>query len=140
MADTQSPTPTQDGGTPLSTVNETATDIDKGISVAETVAEKAVDVAAESAQTWLAFPVVKQLFEALVSWIVGVLGKTGQLFATKAVTTIQGNNEDSALLKAEQEVQDAITSGDTARIAQAEADFQKAQSAAVNTDGSAHPQ
>lgn len=132
--------PTTDGGTALPTTNAVAEGIDTVISGGATVAEKAVETAAESAQPWLAFPVIKQLFQALVSWIIGILSKTGQLLSTKAVTTVQGSLEDSALVRANQEVVDAIQTGDPAKIAAAESDFQKAQSSAVNTDGSAPPQ
>lgn len=130
--------PTQ--GTPLPTTNPVETGIDTVISNGTAGAEQAVDTAAEASQTWLAFPVVKQLFESLVSWIFGIASKTGQIAITFGINKIQTSSENAALQKAEQEVQTAIASGDQNALLKAEQDFQKADSAAVNNDGSAQPQ
>jgi len=127
-------------GTALPTVNKLASGIDTAIADGTTVAEAAVETAAETSQPWLLTFGIKQIFEAIVKYILGVLGKTGQLESTFIVTKAQGAIENSALSKAEQEVQTALASGDPNAIAKAEQDFQKAQSAAVNSDGSAHPQ
>ena len=126
--------------TPLPTTNAVASGVDTAIADGESAAETAVDTMAEAAQPWLALPVIKQIFQSIVSYICGLLGKTGQLLATFAITKYQGSVENSALQTAETEVEAAIQSGDPNAIAKAEQDFQKAQSAAVNSDGSAQPQ
>lgn len=127
-------------GTPLSTVNKVATGIDTAIADGTTLAETAVEAAAESSQPWLLTFGIKQIFESIVKYVLGIAGKTGQLAITFQVTKAQGALENSALKKAEQEVQTALASGDPNAIAQAEQNFQKSQSTAVNTDGSATPQ
>lgn len=126
--------------TPLPTTNSVETGIDTVAADGTVIAEKAVDAAAETSQTWLAFPVIKQLFESFVAWIFGIMSKTGQLIITFAINKIQTGAQNSALQNAEQEVQTAIVSGNQNAITQAEQDFQKAESAAVNNDGSATPQ
>lgn len=125
---------------PLPTANPIETIIDTAISDGTSAGETAVDTAAETSQPWLAFPIIKQLFQALVSYILGIASKTGQLAITFGINKIQTGAQNSTLQKAEQEVQTAIAGGNPNDIAKAEADFQKADSAAVNNDGSATPQ
>lgn len=132
MTDTQ--------GTPLPTENKIATQIDSAISGGEGLAEQAIDAAAETAEPVLKAPVLKQLFEAAVHWLLNIASKTGQILITFGITRAQATAENSDLVKAELAVEAAIQSGDANAIAQAEQFFQQAQSAAVNSDGSAKPQ
>lgn len=129
----------QPQGTPLPTENKTAEVVDTAIADGAQAADQIIDKAAETSEPILAAPVIKQLFEALVKWLLGVASRTGQLFITFGITRSQGNAENSSLVSADKEVEDAIKSGDQNAIAKAEQDFQKAQSSAVNSDGSAQP-
>jgi hypothetical protein len=127
-------------GTPLPTVNPIESGIDTAVSNTTTISETLLDKAAETAEPLLATPVIKQLFEALVKWLLGVASKTGELFLTFTINKAQGAAQDSALQSAEQEVQIAIQGGNADAIAKAEKDFQTAESSAVNSGGSATPQ
>lgn len=126
-------------GTPLPTENKVASQVDQALSSGESLAEKAVDQAAESAEPAFRFPVLKQLFEFLVHWLLSVASATGQVFITFGITRAQGNAENESLVSAEKAVQAAIQSGDQDAITKAESAFQSAQSAASNSDGSATP-
>lgn len=126
-------------GTPLPTENKIASGVDTVISTATTLGEQALEKTAETAEPILTFPVIKQLFESLVNWLLGLASRAGQIIFTFGITRVQGDTENSSLAPAEREVQEAIQSGDPNAIAKAEQDFQKAQSGAVNSDGSAQP-
>lgn len=127
-------------GAPIPESNPIANGIDTAISGGESFAEKAVDTAAEGSQTWLALPFIKQVFEAIVHYLLTVVSKTGQLAITFAVNRAQGNSENSDLADAEKEVEAALQTGDPNAISKAEQDFQAAQSSASNSDGFTHPQ
>lgn len=128
-----------DQGQALSTENKTASQVDSAVSGLESVAEQAIDKAAETSQPFLAVPVIKQIFESIVHFILSLESRVGQLVFTFGITRGQGSAENSSLVDAEKEVETAIQTGDANGIAKAEADFQKAQSAAANSDGSATP-
>lgn len=129
-----------DEGTPLPTENKAASEADSLISGGVQAGEEALEKAAETAEPVLAFPVIKQVFEAFVHWLLGLASRAGQILVTFGITRAQGNAENSDLIAAEKEVETAIQSGDSNAIAKAEQDFQRAQSGAVNSDGSAQPQ
>lgn len=131
---------TDEQGTVLPTENKLASEVDAAISSGAGAAETAIEKAAETSEPALNFPVLKQLFEFFVHWILGVASSTGQVLITFGITRTQAKGENTSLIEAEKKVQSAIQSGDQNAIAQAEQDFQKAQSAASNSDGSAHPQ
>lgn len=128
------------GSTPLPTTNKTAAGVDTAIADGTLAAEQAVEKAAEASAPFLAFPFIKQCFEAFANWLMGVASKTGQLALTFVITRVQTAEEGSALDQANKAVEAAILSGDANAITSAEAAFQKAQSSAVNSDGSAQPQ
>jgi len=130
---------TPEQGTPLSTDNQLANTADSVISAGAEIGGQTLEKAAEAAEPVLSVPVIKQLFEAAVNWLLGLASRTGQILVTFGITRTQGNAENSSLLSAENEVQAAIQSGDPNAISKAEQDFQRAQSEAVNTDGSAQP-
>jgi hypothetical protein len=126
-------------GAPLPTENKVTGAIDQVVDTGADPAEQAIDKAAEASVSWLSFPVVKQIFEALVSWIIGTARKTGEVLISFAVSRTEGTKENSDLVSADKEMTDALKSGDPARIAAAQQALLKAQSAAANTDGWAKP-
>jgi len=134
---TDSPTP---AGAPLPNTNPIESGLDTALSVGGTAVVDAIETAVIAAEPEMATPVWKQIWESLLSWIVGTLDKTGQLFLTFKINKAQGSAQNSALNGADKEVQTALQSGDPNALAKAEQDFQKSESAAVNYGGSAHPQ
>lgn len=128
-----------DTGSPLPTENKAASDADSIISGSVQAGERALEKAAETAEPVLAAPIIKQIFEGFVNWLLGLASRAGQILVTFGITREQGNLENSSLVAAEKEVETAIQSGDAHAIEKAEQDFQRAQSGAVNSDGSAQP-
>lgn len=103
------------------------------------VAEKAAETAAEAEVPFLAFPVVKQIFE-------GVADHEMELFArelltimvqsgVKIIVTIQTDAEKTAYLKAEGDIKAALLTKDPAKIAEARKAFNAAADSVIHSDG-----
>lgn len=125
---------------PLPPINPIEKTIDAVASAGTTVAEVLVEKSAEAEVPALATPGLKQIFESFVNWLFGLAGKTGQLALTFTINRAQANSEQTALDVANKAVIAALATGDSNAIASAEANFQKAQSAAANSGGTAIPQ
>lgn len=86
---------------------------------------------------WLGWPVIKQLWTGLFSWIAGYFLEAAQNGATFALIDAQVGGEETTLSSALKELIAAEKSGDAAAIKKAISDYANAQSALVHDDGSA---
>ena len=125
--------------TPINPTNPLESTIDTGVAAGADAAKTAVDTAAETSQAWLKFPIVKQLFESLVGWILGLVSQTGQLVITFVINRVQGNIENSDLVAAEKAYISAVQGGNSSAIESTRAALIAAQSASANSGGTAQP-
>ena len=86
---------------------------------------------------FLGFPIIKQIWEALFNFIAGYFEKAAETGATFAVIDAQTASESSNLSQALQALITAEKSGNAAAIQQAIQNYAKANSALINSDGSA---
>ena len=110
-------------------VSQTVTDI---FGAAVTAAETAII----AAQPWLGLPVIKQLWEALFSYIVGKISGALGTGAGFLVIDLQTYTEVTNAASAIQALQAAQTSGDSNAITQARAQADAAAAALLHYNGS----
>ena len=118
---------TTDSTAPI--VSQTVTDI---FGAAVTAAETAII----AAQPWLGLPVIKQLWEALFSYIVGKISGALGTAAGFLVIDLQTYTEVTNAASAIQALQAAQTSGDSNAITQARAQADAAAAALLHYNGS----
>lgn len=87
----------------------------------------------------LGVPVIKQIFEWVLSQVSQVIYRNAALVATDLIIDVQVNQEESQVLAAFSNLQMAIASGDERAIAQTSRDLDKAYGAIIHFDGSAPP-
>ena len=112
-----------------SIVSQTVTDI---FGAAVTAAETAII----ADQPWLGLPVIKQLWEALFSYIVGKISGALGTAAGFLVIDLQTYTEVTNAASAIQALQAAQTSGDSNAITQARAQADAAAAALLHYNGS----
>ena len=112
-----------------SIVSQTVTDI---FGAAVTAAETTII----AAQPWLGLPVIKQLWEALFSYIVGKISGALGTGAGFLVIDLQTYTEVTNAASAIQALQAAQTSGDSNAITQARAQADAAAAALLHYNGS----
>ena len=112
-----------------SIVSQTVTDI---FGAAVTAAETTII----AAQPWLGLPVIKQLWEALFSYIVGKISGALGTAAGFLVIDLQTYTEVTNAASAIQALQAAQTSGDSNAITQARAQADQAAAALLHYNGS----
>ena len=112
-----------------SIVSQTVTDI---FGAAVTAAETTII----AAQPWLGLPVIKQLWEALFSYIVGKISGALGTAAGFLVIDLQTYTEVTNAASAIQALQAAQTSGDSNAITQARAQADAAAAALLHYNGS----
>lgn len=122
------------------TQNQLAT-IVNGIlkDVIEGGGEAAAEAAAIAAYSWLGLPIIKQLFELVLSTIAGEIYKQAAFAATKVIIDVQVGIEESTVGSAFANLQMAVASGDGAAIAKASSDLNASYAALIHSDGSATP-
>lgn len=86
---------------------------------------------------WLALPVVRQIFEYLLSKVAGYFYIEAAHAATKIVIDVQVNMEESAVINTFQTLQMAIASGDQDAIKKASDDLDGVYASLGHSDGSA---
>ena len=118
------------------TTNNTANTVNNVISVASDVVVATVEALIITEVPFLGMPVIKQIFDGVFHFIAGYFVRAAQMGATFAVIDIQTAVEENALTKALAEIQAAEKSGDKDALQKALQDYQKAQSALINSDGS----
>lgn len=124
---------------PLPT-NPIAAEINRVVAAGNSAGVQLVETLAIADQPWLGYPVIKQLFGYLLSWIDGYLSKAEQAGATFIVIDTQVSIEQSAMSEAVAGLLAAQKSGDENAIKAAIQVYASAQSALVRFDGSAPPQ
>ena len=112
-----------------SIVSQTVTDI---FGAAVTAAETTII----AAQPWLGLPVIKQLWEALFSYIVGKISGALGTGSGFLVIDLQTYTEVTNAASAIQALQAAQTSGDSNAITQARAQADAAAAALLHYNGS----
>lgn len=86
---------------------------------------------------WLGLPIVKQIFEFVLSKVADLVYKDAANLATKIIIDAQVNLEKSTVIGAFQNLQMAIASGDESAIKMASNDLDKAYGSLIHSDGSA---
>lgn len=124
-------------GTPLPTTNTVEQIGAVVVSDIQTMADAAIDTAAESAQPWLLTPVIKQFFEWIVSKLTTPLTTMFGTLVSWGVIDTQIFLEKTGVSAALAALIAAEKKGDKDEIAKALKDFQAANSALDNNDGSA---
>lgn len=119
------------------TVNHAGQVVNTIIRTGENAGIDAVEVMIISAQPWLGFPVIKQIWEYAFGYLAGFFVRASQNGATFVVIDIQVENEKKGLSKALADVIAAEKTGDPLEIQKAIAAYQIAQSSLVHSDGSA---
>lgn len=137
MSDPNSGPPIPLSGTPLPTTNVPEQIGATVVSDIQQMADTAIDAYAEAQAPVLAVPIIKQIFEYLVSWITtplttifGTLLSWGVIDTEIFLEKLGVSNALKALIAAEK-------TGNPDAIAKALKDFQAANSALDNSDGSA---
>lgn len=120
-----------------STSNQTAETIDSVIKAGGGAIVSLTETMIIADVPLLGIPVVKQIWEAIFNWIASYFIKAAQTGATFAVIDVQVDAEQSKLSKALSDLIAAEKSGDKNAIQQAIKNYQTAQSAFINSDGSA---
>lgn len=124
---------------PLPT-NPAADQANKIIKAIENVLVPIAENAIIAAVPTLGLPVVKQITEAIETALADKLTQLAETGVTFTIIDIQTGRENSAMSDAVKKLLAAQRSGDPNAIAQAQADFEKAQDALVHDDGSSKPQ
>lgn len=113
------------------------------VNSVEAVAFKALEAGAVALIVadvpFLGLPVVKQLLDAVVSYVGGKFSVLFQTASTFAIIDVQTSIEESGVSKTLAAVIAAEKSGDPDAIAKAIAAYQAAQSNLAHSDGSATP-
>lgn len=103
------------------------------MNAAASAAEKAL----ETSYPWLAFPVVKQIFEFGFSFVAGKISDALQNEATFQVIDTQVGSEETGISQALANLIAAEKTGNAQAIQAAITAYQQAQSALINDNGSA---
>lgn len=120
------------------TGNAAVNSVDSAISSAiQNIADPAIESAMLTDFPWLGFPVIKQVFEYLLSFASNYFAKYTGMVAAKMIIDIQTNEESSVVGIAIGNLQSAIASGIATDIATASSAFDKAMASLVGWDGSA---
>ena len=122
------------------TTNQTATEVNSVIKSSGGTIVTVTEGLIVADVPWLGTPIVKQIWEAIFNWIASYFIKAAQTGATFAVIDVQVDSEESNISKALSALVAAEKSGDQNAIQTAIKNYQLAQSAIVNDDGSASPQ
>ena len=122
------------------TTNKTATTVDTIIKAGESAIVQVAENLIIADLPWMNIPVWKQIWEGILSWFATYLAKAAETGATFAVIDVQVGGEESAMSQALSELVAAEKTGDQNAIQSAIKNYQLAQSALVNDNGSATPQ
>jgi hypothetical protein len=120
--------------------NTAAGKVDAAINSAIQTAIPAVEALVYADAPFLAIPVVKQLFEALLGYLAGKFSSVLQDVGTFTVIDVQVSNEQSAVTRALATLNAAKASGDTQAIMTAEQNYANAISSLIHSDGSSPSQ
>ena len=118
------------------TTDSTASIVSQPIADIFGAAVTAAESAIIAAQPWLGLPVIKQLWEALFSYIVGKISGALGTGAGFLVIDLQTYTEVTNAASAIQALQAAQTSGDSNAITQARAQADAAAAALLHYNGS----
>lgn len=102
-------------------------------------AVKFVETIAIAKAAFLGWPIIKQMFELLLSWLFGIASKAEQAGVTFIIIDTQVSNEKAAFGKALADLSIAHASGDPIKIQQAIKEYSDAHSALINWDGASQP-
>lgn len=120
------------------TTNATASAVNDILkTIIEGAGQGAIEAAAIADFPWLGLPIIKQLFELVLSKITGLIYQDAANAATKIVIDVQVNVEKSQVLNAFQTLQMAIASGDKNAIQQASTDLDNCYGSLIHFGGSA---
>jgi hypothetical protein len=103
------------------------------------VGVQAAETAAIAAYPFLAWPIVKQIFEGVLNLVANEIYKQAAMAATKVVIDVQVGVEESTALNAFQSLQMAIASGDEVAIKKASDDLDSAYGNLIHMDGWSSP-
>lgn len=84
------------------------------------IAAPAIIAAAEAAQPWLAYPIIKQIFEAIVNEAAGKIAIIEEQGVVKIIFQIEAGSKLALLASSLNALQKARNSGDTNAISDAE--------------------
>lgn len=121
-------------------MNKIATDVNVAIKQVEQLFSPVVEAAIISICPALGAPVIKQIVDVFEKLAEDKITKYAETGATFVVIDVQVAQENTRLGRAEAALALAISSGNQTAIAAAKKEFDNAQSALVNDDGSASPQ
>lgn len=99
----------------------------------------AVEAAAIVELPWLGWPIIKQIFELVLSKIAALIYEQAAYAATKIIIDVQVGIEESKVGPAFESLQMAIASGDQNAIALASKDLDKAYGDLIHFDGWSSP-
>jgi hypothetical protein len=122
-----------------STTNTAAKDADTAIKVVDGGIVSVVEGLILADVPGLAIPVVKQIWEALFTWIAGYFTRAAETGATFIIIDYQTHGEVSNVSKALAAVIAAEKTGDAAAINAAIQNYANAQTNLIHDDGSAAP-
>lgn len=120
------------------TENKEAAKIDSAVGALANVGVSSVEAMIIADVPWLAWPVIKQLWEIPFGWVSTYFVKAAKNGITFAVVDIQVAHEESNLSKELAAVVAAEKTGDPVAIKKAIQDYADAQSALLHSDGSYH--
>ena len=124
-------TPTQASG--IDTLANTIVQIIAGLT--NNVEAPAIDAAAEGAEPFLAWPVVKQVFEAVVSDLTGQMAIVEEQGILKVVFELQADSRLATLASTALALNKAQQSGDANAISQATQDAANAWGSIIHNPG-----
>jgi hypothetical protein len=122
------------------TINSTAAQLDTFLKGIDTVLQPVIQNILIGYLPALGLPVIKQITGDIEAAFENYITKIVETGATFAVIDLQTGSEDSKMDQASADLQTALASGNAQAIANAEDEFDAAQSAVANDDGSATPQ
>lgn len=131
------------GEAPMSaptTTNATATTVDAGIKAAGSGIVGVAEGMIIAAQPWLGWPGIKQIWEALFSWIASYFEKAAATGATFVVIDVQVGSEETKMSAALAALVAAEKSGNADAIKTAIQVYANTQSTLVHDDGSSTAQ
>jgi hypothetical protein len=112
-------TSTSPSATVLPTDQLAATIVSIISQITNNVEAPAIDSAAEAAEPFLAWPVIKQIFEAVIGDLTGKMAIVEEEGALQIVFNIQADSKLSALAQSALALQKANQTGDAGAISQA---------------------
>lgn len=116
--------------------NKTATTINTGIRVTGNAIVTLVENMIVADVPALGLPIIKQLWQALFTWVAGYFIKAAENGATFEVIDVQVEHEETIISEALAAVVAAEKSGDANALKKAIKDYADAQTALVHDDGS----